>query len=188
MPDFQQNIPEEYLNSDFDFGFTAVDADELGHEQQTTQEISETVADDISSELLNQLASKSDVDSINSKLSTLLQSVDPSSDDYTQSQDHSGDFSRLEEKIDRVLAMENQELLTAVSEQGDNIRAIIDEVEERKAELNKRYEESMKEIEQLTLPLLYNLMKNESKEYILWPNRTQALESQIQKILSVTRG
>ena len=187
MADFNQDIPEEYLNSEFDFGFTVVDAEELGQEQQTTQQISETVADDISSELLDQLASKSDLDSINSKLATLLQSSDPSDDDYQQ-QDYSSDLARLEEKVDKVLAMENQELLTAVSEQGENIRAIIDEVEERKGELNKQYEEKMQAVEKLTLPLLYNLMKNPSKEYILWPNRTEALKSQIQKILSVTRG
>jgi len=30
MSDFQHNIPEEYLNSTYDFGFTAADENELG--------------------------------------------------------------------------------------------------------------------------------------------------------------
>jgi hypothetical protein len=38
------------------------------------------------------------------------------------------------------------------------------------------------------VPLLYNLMKNPEKDYIKWPNRKPIIESQIQKILEITRG
>ena len=39
------NIPDEYLNSDFDFGFTAVDADELGVSSVETTESSSNAID-----------------------------------------------------------------------------------------------------------------------------------------------
>lgn len=44
------------------------------------------------------------------------------------------------------------------------------------------------EVEKLIMPLLVNLMKDETKEYIRWPNRKPVIESHIQKILSVTRS
>ena len=64
---------------------------------------------------------------------------------------------------------------------------IIDEVEERKSELKSVYLQQMKALEALILPLLYNLMKNPTKEYIHWPNRTETINQQISKIISVTR-
>jgi len=48
--------------------------------------------------------------------------------------------------------------------------------------------DKLKEVERVILPLLYNLKKNESKEYIYWPNRTDILDKQIQRVLSITRS
>jgi hypothetical protein len=45
----------------------------------------------------------------------------------------------------------------------------------------------LKEVEQLVLPLLYNLQKNPEKETIRWPNRKDIIQKQIDKILEVTR-
>lgn len=45
----------------------------------------------------------------------------------------------------------------------------------------------LKEVEDLILPLLYNLMKNPEKEYIHWPNRTPIIDNQIDKITAITR-
>jgi len=45
----------------------------------------------------------------------------------------------------------------------------------------------LKEVETMILPLLYNLQKNPTKEYIHWPNRTDIIQKQIDKILEVTR-
>ena len=73
------------------------------------------------------------------------------------------------------------------SDQGSDIRAIIDEVEERKSELKEEYTIKLDEVENLIMPLLYNLLKNPDKEYILWPNRTEVIQKQIDKILQVTR-
>ena len=66
-------------------------------------------------------------------------------------------------------------------------KQLIDEVEERKSELKAVYLQQMKALEALILPLLYNLMKNPTKEYIHWPNRTETINQQISKIISVTR-
>lgn len=45
----------------------------------------------------------------------------------------------------------------------------------------------LKQVEDLILPLLYNLQKNPEKDYILWPNRSAILDKQIEKIKAVTR-
>ena len=47
---------------------------------------------------------------------------------------------------------------------------------------------NLKELEQLIMPLLVNLMKNPEKEYIYWPNRTAKIQEQIDKVLTLTRG
>ena len=47
----------------------------------------------------------------------------------------------------------------------------------------------MNEVEALILPLLQNLAKDgDKREWIRWPNRTDILNAQIDKIKEVTRG
>jgi hypothetical protein len=48
--------------------------------------------------------------------------------------------------------------------------------------------EKLKQVEDLILPLMHNLMKNPEKEYIHWPNRTPIIDKQIEKIISITRS
>ena len=43
-------------------------------------------------------------------------------------------------------------------------------------------------MEKLVLPFFTKLLKTADKEYIYWPNRKALVESQIQKILALTRG
>lgn len=45
----------------------------------------------------------------------------------------------------------------------------------------------LKQVEDLILPLMYNLQKNPEKDYIHWPNRTAIIDKQVEKIKSVTR-
>ena len=40
----------------------------------------------------------------------------------------------------------------------------------------------------LVLPFFTKLLKTADKEYIYWPNRKAAIETQIQKILALTRN
>lgn len=60
-------------------------------------------------------------------------------------------------------------------------------VEEHKQLLTAEMKGKMHDIENMILPLLYNLQKNPEKEYIHWPNRTDIIQKQIDKILEVTR-
>ena len=94
----------------------------------------------------------------------------------------------MEEKLDKILSMENTEMVAALNEQGNNIRAVIDEVEERKNQLNDQYAEKLSEIEKTVLPLLINLTKNPEREYLKWPDRAEKVRSHIQKVLELTRG
>ena len=77
----------------------------------------------------------------------------------------SKDFSALEKKIDSA----------------------IKEIGYKKDCLEEKYVEDMSKIEQLILPLLYNLMKNPDKDYIYWPNREEIITKQIEKIKDVTQ-
>lgn len=60
-------------------------------------------------------------------------------------------------------------------------------IAEHKRLVEMEVAEKLKEVEDLILPLLYNLMKNPEKEYIHWPNRTPIIDKQIEKITAITR-
>ena len=162
------NIPDEYLNSDFDFGFTTVDADDLG---VSSPESAESSSNAIDSAVLEK---------IEDRLNLILASM-PGDEFYNAGVD------RIELKVDSILSLQNDELSKTIESQGENIRAVIDEVEERKVQLDGVYKTKMTEVEKLILPLLYNLMKNPDKEYILWPDRINSIQKQINKIVTVTR-
>jgi len=199
-------MSNEYEN--YDFGFTAVDADELSQHTDVTPpvdpvDVAEQVVTQVSAEMEESLqkieakvnilvdklttegqdfpADGLDIQRVEEKLDQIISGVAGSEGNSTE-----GD-GRIEEKLDQILSMENTELLASIQEQGASIRAVIDEVEERKGQLNAVYREKMQELELLTLPLLYNLKKNPEKEYILWPNRTALCDSQIEKIKEVTQ-
>lgn len=61
-------------------------------------------------------------------------------------------------------------------------------MEEHKELLMKEASSKLKEVENLVLPLLYNLQKNPDKEYIHWPNRKDIIQKQIDRIIKVTRS
>lgn len=61
------------------------------------------------------------------------------------------------------------------------------QVDQFKALVEADVASKLKEVEDLILPLLYNLMKNPEKEYIHWPNRTPIIDAQIDKITAITR-
>ena len=62
-------------------------------------------------------------------------------------------------------------------------------IQAAKEELNDKWSTRMNEVEGLILPLLQNLAKDgDKREWIRWPNRTDILNSQIDKIKEVTRG
>lgn len=52
----------------------------------------------------------------------------------------------------------------------------------------ENYKEKLAELEKLIVPFLIKLLKTADKEYIYWPGRKPVIESQIQKIVKLTRS
>lgn len=50
------------------------------------------------------------------------------------------------------------------------------------------YKQKLAEVEAIIVPFLNNLMKDPEKVMIKWPNRKQVVESQLKKILSITKS
>ena len=110
--------------------------------------------------------------------STLSRLTDPNTleDTVTVKQtvaQSSESLQRVEEKLDSMLSLYNQGKLGLDAER-QNMTADV--------------KKNLKELEQLIMPLLVNLMKNPEKEYIYWPNRTAKIQEQIDKVLLLTRG
>ena len=164
------------MADDFDFGFSAVSTEEFTKSQTTTEVQPSAVSSDEFDEL------KKKMDSISSLIQALGDKEDTSLFDETGEK-----ITRLETKVDKILEIESTQIASALSEQGSSIRAVIDEVEERKGELNEKFSSRLKELESLVIPMLKCLMKNAYKEYIYWPNRTPILEKQIEKVYGITR-
>ena len=165
------------MGADFDFGFSAVTAEEFKKTQTDTEP---TPTTGVSSEEFDELKKKMD------SISSLIQALGDNDD--TSLFDETGEkISRLEGKVDKILEIESTQIASALSEQGSSIRAVIDEVEERKGELNEKFAAKLKDLEGLVVPMLKGLMANADKEYIYWPNRTPILEKQIEKVYSITR-
>jgi hypothetical protein len=178
MPTSPSN-PEDYASLN-DFGFTAVDAETYNASQAVTQQSTQQVADQVSAAVDDRL------DSIDANLRAILDRLSGEEGDGFPAA--ATDIERLERKLDEMLQLQTEELYTALSGQSSDIRAVIDEVEERKAQLTAAYKTKMNTIEQLVMPLLYNLKKNPEKEYIYWPNRENKIQDQITKILAMTRA
>ena len=86
--------------------------------------------------------------------------------------------------INKIMAEygDNDFGFSAVSEEEYN--AVIAE----KDETVEEYKARLAQVEKIIMPFLTNLLKTADKPYINWPNRKPILESQIQKILTLTRG
>ena len=171
------------MADEFDFGFSAVSTEEFSK----TQTVTEVQPSTTSSEEFDELKKK--LDSISSLIQTLGDREDTSLFDETGEivAANGEKIARVEEKVDKILAMESSQVASVLEEQGSSIRAVIDEVEERKGELNEKFTGKLKELESLVIPMLKGLMKNADKEYIYWPDRTPILEKQITKVYSITR-
>lgn len=87
------------------------------------------------------------------------------------------------------LQPELDKIESKISSLTDSMRVMQDDLEVRKEELKDKWGQRMNEVEELILPLLKNLAKDgDKREWIKWPNRTDILNSQIDKIKAVTRG
>jgi len=133
-----------------DFGFTAVDQEELVTKTGEQAGIGEEVA-------------------------AQLKAVAKSS----AGQANSAQIETLDSKVDLLQKLISN-ALSELEDHKDNLVAI-----DTKKELD--YKDRLLECEKLILPLLQNLMKNEEKEYIYWPNRRAIIQSQIDRLQKITR-
>ena len=112
--------------------------------------------------------SSDEVDQTN-KQTEKLEQVSASSEDVSQKLDH------IKIIIKEVLAVAQQKFDTRL--------------EEKEMQLELANGEKFKQVEQLIIPLLLNLAKDsDNNPYIHWPNRKDQLQTQIEKILKITRG
>ena len=132
-----------------DFGFTAVDQDELVSKTGETAAVNEEVA-----KQLKEVA-KSSASSVSS-----------------------AQVEGLESKID-LMSRNLSSALSELDEHKENL-SLMDSKQELK------YQDTIIEMKKLILPLLQNLMKNDEKEYIYWPNRKPIIQQQIDRIEKIT--
>ena len=80
----------------------------------------------------------------------------------------------LEDKIDLLLQRRQ-------AEETDDIQFAI-------AQAQEEVSSKVTNLEKIIMPLLVNLLKTADKEYLYWPNRKDQVQSQIDKVLAITRG
>lgn len=88
----------------------------------------------------------------------------------------------LKAVLSEYLGAEDDFGFSAVSEEEYN--SVINESEQTV----ESYKAKLREVEKLIVPFLVKLIKTSDKEYIYWPNRKAPIESQIEKILKLTRS
>ena len=83
-------------------------------------------------------------------------------------------LSPLEDKIDLLLKQKR-------ASDDENVQMAITGANEDAAG-------KVSQLEEIIMPLLVNLLKTADKVYIHWPNRENAINEQIKKVLKITRG
>jgi hypothetical protein len=131
----------QYKYDEIDFGFTAVDEEELVSIKSTNDEVSKKI------------------DTTNVEVKLILEKMDV----FLEKQN-----DVLRELLSTKLVYEDK------SSSIDITREVI--------------EDKLLKVERMIMPLLYNLMKNEDKDYIYWPNREVIIKKQIDEILLITGG
>ena len=100
-------------------------------------------------------------------------------------------INRLESKLDKLtrLVGDTKETVVAKNETELDIakKQMDDEYDLRKDNLSVEMKDKFKALEKLIIPLLIKLAKS-PEAYIHWPNRAEVIESQLKKIVAITRG
>ena len=133
-----------------DFGFTAVDQDELKTKTGEDASIGKEVADQLKAVAKSSAgqASSAAIEELDGKVDLLTTLI-------------SNSLSELEDHKDNLSTKETDKTIG--------------------------FKDRLIECEKLILPLLQNLMKNEDKEYIYWPNRKAIIQQQIDRLQKITR-
>ena len=87
---------------------------------------------------------------------------------------------RMEQKLDA--------LVTAMNGLNTKLMNLDDEFDVVKSSTEHEVRSKLTQVEKLIMPLLVNLLKTSDRDYIHWPNRKDKIQSQIDKLLEITRG
>ena len=100
-------------------------------------------------------------------------------------------INRLESKLDKLTRLVGDTKDTVVQKNETELeiakKQMDDEYDLRKDNLGKDMKDKFKALEKLIIPLLIKLAKS-PEAYIHWPNRAEVIESQLKKIVAITRG
>jgi len=101
--------------------------------------------------------------------------------------DISGDVEGINDNVLRI-EQKTDALVTAINALSARLMNMDDEFDVIKTTKEAEVTAKLTEVEKLIMPLLVNLMKSADQAYIHWPNREAAVQSQIDRLLAITRG
>ena len=90
------------------------------------------------------------------------------------------DFQKI---LDEYKVTENDFGFSAVSEEEYNAR-----ISDASSLTAEQYKERLMKLEKIIIPFLQKLHSTSDQEYIYWPNRKNILETEMKRILELTRG
>jgi hypothetical protein len=90
------------------------------------------------------------------------------------------DFQKI---LDEYKVTENDFGFSAVSEEEYNAR-----ISDASSLTAEQYKERLMKLEKIIIPFLQKLHSTSDQEYIYWPNRKDVLETEMKRILELTRG
>ena len=92
-----------------------------------------------------------------------------------------------------VVAQEDDAQMQGIIDKLERLEGLVittnndDMINEHRELVQQDVTAKLKQVEDLILPLLFNLQKNPDKDYIHWPGRVAIIDKQIEKIKAVTR-
>jgi len=90
------------------------------------------------------------------------------------------DFQKI---LDEYKVTENDFGFSAVSEEEYNAR-----ISDASSLTAEQYKDRLLKLEKIIIPFLQKLHSTSDQEYIYWPNRKDILETEMKRILELTRG
>ena len=90
------------------------------------------------------------------------------------------DFQKI---LDEYKVTENDFGFSAVSEEEYNAR-----ISDASSLTAEQYKDRLMKLEKIIIPFLQKLHSTSDQEYIYWPNRKDVLETEMKRILELTRG
>jgi predicted lipoprotein len=158
-----------------DFGFSAIDEVEYKAKTETLEQQLQTAK-----------SSSDDIKNLQEQINKVVLHQS-SMDDVMEN-----NTKRIEKKIDQLLTVTSTQIQEILNDQGRSMEELSELIcKSADDELQEKYDAALKakmgEIEKLIIPFLKSLAKDETKEYIYWPNRKPLLEKKAKALIEITR-